>query len=67
MLLDFYMVLADGVAQKYVFVDWAGDPGFKFRHRSSRHLVVVAVFAERYEAIQQAVQRFKREQYVVPA
>ncbi|PKO21129.1 MAG: hypothetical protein CVU38_16345 [Chloroflexi bacterium HGW-Chloroflexi-1] len=64
MLLDFDTVLADCVAPKYVFVDWAGDPGFKFRHRSSCHLVVVAVFAERYEAIQQAVRRFRRERQV---
>ncbi|MBI4317404.1 MAG: DUF3800 domain-containing protein [Chloroflexi bacterium] len=47
--------------RRLVFVDWAGDPGFKFREGSSRHLVVVAVFTSQYEDVREALSGLRRK------
>jgi len=48
-------------SSKYVFVDWAGDPGFKFRRGSSQYLVMVAVFTRAYEVMQQRLDRLRNQ------
>ena len=49
---------------KYVFVDWAGDPGFRFRRGSSQYLVMVAVFTTAYEVMRQRLDTLRKQRRV---
>lgn len=46
---------------KYVFVDWAGDPGFRFRDGSSQHFIVVAVFTGDYGLMRQRLALLRQQ------
>lgn len=50
---------------RYIFVDWAGDPGFRFRKGSSPYLVMVAVFTSAYGMIQQGLEVLRKQQKLV--
>ena len=47
---------------KYVFVDWAGDPGFRFREGSSQHLVMVAVLTRAYAVMREGLSMLRQRQ-----
>lgn len=45
---------------KHLFLDWAGDAGFKFAEGSSTHLVFVIAFIADYSVLRQALASLRR-------
>lgn len=44
---------------RFLFLDWAGDAGFKFRRGSSRYLIIAAVFTDDYQTLQDDLDRLR--------
>lgn len=46
---------------RFLFLDWAGDAGFKFRRGSSRYLIIAVVFTDDYQTLQDGLDRLREQ------